>query len=188
MSDVSGSGTRIPVMTNTRTTAAAGLAVVREDRLLMVRQARASGMRWELPSGGQEPGETLEDAAVREVFEETGLKATAGPLIATFSSYRPTKSSVVLGAVYCGELSDPDCRPVPQTDDGIVSAEFVDPYRLPRNEMGALTVAIVRRWWPQRIGAGSAAAPAPWHVELCRHSDGYRGVDSATTELRPIVL
>ncbi|MGH3544756.1 MAG: NUDIX hydrolase [Mycobacteriales bacterium] len=176
-------GTRLPVMNHTRTTAAAGLAVVRGDRLLMVRQSRGSGMRWELPSGGQEPGETLEETAAREVFEETGLKAAAGALIATFSSYRPKHSSVVLGAVYRGELSDIDSAPIPQIDDGIVSAEFVDPYRLPRNEMGALTVAIVRRWWPQRDGIVS-----PWHVELCRHVDGYHGVDSATTELRPIVL
>ncbi len=183
MSDASPSGARLPVMTDTRTTMAAGLAVARGDHLLMVRQSRASGMRWELPSGGQEAGETLEEAAVREVFEETGLKSAAGPLIATFSSYRPKQSSVVLGAMYRGELSDFDSAPMPQLNDGIVSAEFVDPYQLPRHEMGALTVAIVRRWWPQR-----RATLSPWHVELCRDVNGYRGVDSATTELCPIVL
>lgn|GEM_PF-6643453 len=183
MSDAPASNARLPVMDHTRTTAAAGLAIVRNDRLLMVRQSRGSGMRWELPSGGQEAGETLEEAAAREVYEETGLKAAVGPLIATFSSYRPKQFSVVLGAVYRGEFSDIDCQPVPQLDDGIVSAEFVDPYQIPRYEMGALTVAIVRHWWPRRSNA-----PSPWHVELCRDAHGYRGVDSATTELRPIVL
>lgn len=176
---------RLPVMKNTRTTTAAGLAIVHGDRLLMVRQSRASGMRWEIPSGGQEAGETLEEVAVREVLEETGVKASVGPVIATFTSYRPKKRSVVLGVVYRGELEGGSVAPtpVPQVNDGIVAAEFVDPYEVPRHELGALTSAILRNWWSHRD-----SEVAPWHIELCRDPQGYRGVDSATTELRPIQL
>lgn len=38
--------------------------------------ATAQGKRWQLPKGGIDPGETTEQAAVREVREETGLKGT----------------------------------------------------------------------------------------------------------------
>jgi 8-oxo-dGTP pyrophosphatase MutT (NUDIX family) len=38
--------------------------------------ATAGGKRWQLPKGGIDPGETPEQAAVREVREETGLKGT----------------------------------------------------------------------------------------------------------------
>jgi 8-oxo-dGTP pyrophosphatase MutT (NUDIX family) len=34
---------------------------------------------WTFPKGGVEPGETLEEAAVREVFEETGVPARILP-------------------------------------------------------------------------------------------------------------
>ena len=37
------------------------------------------GSRWQLPKGKREPGESLEQAAQREVAEETGLTGRVGP-------------------------------------------------------------------------------------------------------------
>ena len=58
----------------TRPYLAVSAAVFREDRVLIVRRARppAHGL-YTLPGGGVELGETLEQAVVREVREETGL-------------------------------------------------------------------------------------------------------------------
>ncbi|HSV66070.1 MAG TPA: NUDIX domain-containing protein [Mycobacteriales bacterium] len=51
-------------------------------RLLMVRRATEPGRgRWSLPGGRVEAGETAEQAAVREVREETGLVVQAGRLV-----------------------------------------------------------------------------------------------------------
>src|ERR1700740_2793290 len=49
-------------------------AIVRDGRVLIVRRARppAHGL-YTLPGGGVELGETLEEAIIREVREETGL-------------------------------------------------------------------------------------------------------------------
>ena len=42
---------------------------------LMARFNRAGKLEWCIPKGHTETGETVEQAAVREVFEETGLEA-----------------------------------------------------------------------------------------------------------------
>ena len=56
-----------------------GVAVLRGDSELLVRRGRppAEG-QWSLPGGAQELGETAENAARRELLEETGLQV--GPL------------------------------------------------------------------------------------------------------------
>jgi 8-oxo-dGTP pyrophosphatase MutT (NUDIX family) len=51
--------------------------VVRDDvgRVLLIR--RSDNGYWALPAGAMELGESIAEAAAREVFEETGLKASA---------------------------------------------------------------------------------------------------------------
>lgn len=55
-----------------KATAAGGL-VVKDGKVLMVRVENLQGERvWTFPKGHLDPGETAEQAAVREVLEETG--------------------------------------------------------------------------------------------------------------------
>jgi 8-oxo-dGTP diphosphatase len=55
---------------------AAGGVVVRDGRLALVHRPRYDD--WTLPKGKLDPGETFEDAALREVAEETGLLCRLG--------------------------------------------------------------------------------------------------------------
>jgi 8-oxo-dGTP diphosphatase len=55
---------------------AAGGVVVRDGQVLLVHRPRYDD--WTLPKGKLDPGESFEDAALREVHEETGLRCSLG--------------------------------------------------------------------------------------------------------------
>lgn len=59
-------------------------AVARRGPLwLLIRHQRLGVVRWELPGGHVEPGETLEETASRETAEETGVSVEVEGLLAT---------------------------------------------------------------------------------------------------------
>jgi 8-oxo-dGTP pyrophosphatase MutT (NUDIX family) len=56
-----------------------------EGRFLLTR--RSDNGQWCLPSGGLEPGESLEETCIREVFEETGLHVRIKRLVGIYSNH-----------------------------------------------------------------------------------------------------
>ncbi len=58
------------------------MVVLKGDTVLLVRRGTAPRQgEWSLPGGAQELGETLREAASREVREETGLEVTPSTLL-----------------------------------------------------------------------------------------------------------
>ena len=65
---------------------AAASIIEREGKVLMVKRAIQPGYGlWSLPGGYVDRGEVVEEAAVREVWEETGLKVEIKLLVGLFS-------------------------------------------------------------------------------------------------------
>ncbi|HEX3795871.1 MAG TPA: NUDIX domain-containing protein [Acidimicrobiales bacterium] len=77
-------------MTDRQRIAAYGLCVDNEGRILLARAAPSLTLRgrWFLPGGGVDFGEAPADAVLRELFEESGLTVTLGPLIDVMSDVR----------------------------------------------------------------------------------------------------
>jgi len=59
-----------------------------QQRLLLIQ--RSDNHRWAIPAGAMELGESMQDCAIREVWEETGLRATSLTPFAFYSSYTYT--------------------------------------------------------------------------------------------------
>ncbi len=67
-----------------------GVVVWRGDRVLLVRRGRPPRQgEWGIPGGAQALGETVFEAAIREVFEETGLTVRATAIITAVDSIWP---------------------------------------------------------------------------------------------------
>jgi len=61
-----------------------GVVVWRESQVLLIKRGKAPRVgQWSLPGGAQNLGETLAEAARREVREETGINIELGEIIAT---------------------------------------------------------------------------------------------------------
>ena len=59
-----------------------GAIVVADDRLLLIRRGRAPAAgQWSVPGGRVEVGETVGEAVLRELAEETGIEGVCGELI-----------------------------------------------------------------------------------------------------------
>ncbi len=77
-----------------------GAVAVADDELLLVRRGRGPGTgQWSVPGGRVEAGETIRDAVVREVAEETGLSVRCGELLGWAERIGPEHHFVILDFV-----------------------------------------------------------------------------------------
>ncbi len=113
------------------------LAVVSNARGEVLLQLRRDSKTWAPPSGGVEPGETVADTIIREVFEETGITVIPEAIIAVLSGPEYI-SAYANGDQIASVTTVFRCRPqteaVPRVnDDESLNVRYFPPAALPEN-------------------------------------------------------
>lgn len=121
-----------------------GAVVIHEGKVLLIRRGKEPLKgRWSVPGGTVELGETLEEALVREIGEETGLAVEPRALLTVFDRIHREDGNVryhyvivdYLCAYVAGEL---------RAGSDAEAAAFVAPEELPRYDLPAKALEVVR--------------------------------------------
>lgn len=67
----------------------ANAVIIQNDAILVVKFDDETGPHFNLPGGGVEAGESIQEALVREVYEETCAKVSLGPLLLVTEYFPP---------------------------------------------------------------------------------------------------
>ena len=121
-----------------------------DGRVLMVRQRRPYGVFWEFPSGYYEAGESFEQAAAREVLEETGIAVEVDELVCTLTWRREHDRRRNLLTFFAARPVDPTAEPVPQVEEDIDEAAWLDPRALQPADIHPYNLLVLDRWWEGR--------------------------------------
>ena len=105
--------------------------VAREGEVLFIKRGNEPGYGlWSLPGGYVDRGEVVEEAAVREVLEETGLEVEVGGLLGVFSEAGRPVILVAYEAHECGGIlaAGPEAL-----DLGFFATDALPPIAFPRD-------------------------------------------------------
>ena len=132
----------------------AAVVLVRSGgKLVMVRRAIDPALgRWSFPSGYVDRGEAVEEAAVREVREETGLEIELDGLIGLYSG----GGSVVILAAYSATIAGGELTPGDEvTETALFSPDSLPPLPFPHDD------TILRDWrrFVSTSGGGGGLGP-----------------------------
>lgn len=117
---------------------AAVVLVVIGGKLVMVKRAIEPALgRWSFPSGFVDRGEVVEEAAIREVREETGLEVRLKDLVGLYSQ----EGNPVVLAVYSAEVVGGTLKAGDETEEvALFAVDELPPLPFPHDER------IVRDW------------------------------------------
>jgi len=103
-------------------------AILKGNKILLIKRKNEPFKgNWALPDGYVEYGEKVEDAVVREVLEETGMKAKISDLLGVYSDPNRDPRGHTITVVYLLETQGGELR----SGDDASDAKFFDLDKLP---------------------------------------------------------
>ena len=110
-------------------TAGGGIVQSQEGKFLLIYRHQL----WDLPKGKQEPDESIETCALREVEEETGLHRLrlGDPICITHHTYQLFGEKVLKHTHWYRMYDEGQESLIPQTEEDITGAQWVEKTCLP---------------------------------------------------------
>ncbi|HUQ40562.1 MAG TPA: NUDIX domain-containing protein [Acidimicrobiales bacterium] len=155
----------------------AGAIVIDGDRVLVAGMTHPTAGRWySFPGGGRDEGETVEDAVVRELYEEAGLRGVCGPHFAHVwtGTYEHHYHLVHCADLELGAVTGPELDYMPP--EAAFAVEWLPIERLASERMWPRVVA-------EQVAAYAAGAPIPSPVPEIEAPPGW--VEVSEGELPP---
>ena len=131
---------------------AVGAVVFRDDCVLLVRRGQPPGQDlWAIPGGSVEIGETLQEAAEREILEETGVQIRASKPIYTFDVIDRDMAGKVRFHYVIVDLAAEYVLGEPSPGDDALEARWVSAGEIHNLKVSPATVNLLKN----RFGFGS---------------------------------
>ncbi|HEY5601721.1 MAG TPA: NUDIX hydrolase [Gammaproteobacteria bacterium] len=130
--------------------AGVGAVIIHEGRVLLVERGTApfQGM-WCIPGGKVRYGETLQQAAEREIWEETGITIRAGEPIYAFDIIGTTPTGQPYHYIVI-DLQADYIRGEPKPRDDALAAAWFSKDQIEQDDVEELTRNFLKRWWLQQ--------------------------------------
>lgn len=104
-------------------------AIIKNNNILLIKRKNNPYKNcWALPGGFVEYGERTEDAVIREIKEETGLKTSIKKLIGVYSDPNRDPRGHTISVVYLLKITGGELK----SGDDAADAEFFDCNSLPK--------------------------------------------------------
>ena len=124
---------------------AVGAVVFKNNCVLLVRrgQAPSEGL-WAIPGGSVEIGETLQEAAEREILEETGIRIRAGKPIYTFDVIDRDAEGKIRFHYVIVDLAADYVSGQPAAGDDAAEARWVSTHEISELEVSPPTLRLLK--------------------------------------------
>lgn len=131
---------------------AVGAVVFKDECVLLVRRGQppAEGL-WAIPGGNVEIGETLQEAAEREILEETGVQIRASKPIYTFDAIDRDAAGKVRFHYVIVDLAADYVLGEPSPGDDALEARWVSAHEIHNLRVSAATLDLLKN----RFGFGN---------------------------------
>lgn len=135
---------------------AVGAVVFKQKRVLLVKRARAPAQgQWAIPGGKVNLGETLQQAAQREILEETGIVIQAREPVFSFNSIDRDNNGRVRFHYVIVDLAAEYCGGEPQPGDDAAQVRWVAAEELNSLPVSPATLKLLH----ERYGFGRGGEP-----------------------------